>query len=241
MTQATDLGADAIFGGGALGLTVALRLAQQGRRVVVFERESLPGGLAAGFEIETGMWLEKFYHHLFRTDRTATALINELGLGPSLEWHRPTTATLFDNRRWQLDSMASLLRFGPLTARDRVRMGAGLAFLRALPRPALLEGHRAADWIPQVMGEPAYRKVWGPLLRGKFGEAASQIGMPWFWARIHDRTAELGYLNGGFQRLYQSLAGGIEGEGGDLRFGTTVTSIKPGIRRNRRDLVTRRR
>ena len=59
----------AVLGGGALGLTLAYRLAQGGERVVVFEREPEAGGLAAGFRVgENGPWLEKFYHHLFRTD-----------------------------------------------------------------------------------------------------------------------------------------------------------------------------
>lgn len=221
-----DAGSDAVLGAGAVGLTVALRLTQQGRRVVVYEREPLPGGLAAGFEIEPGVWLEKFYHHLFRTDRAARALIAELGLGPDLDWHRPTTATLRGNRRWQLDSAASLLRFAPLAPADRVRMGAGLAFLRALPSPAPLEGRSAARWIRGVMGAAAYRTVWGPLLEGKFGATADEIAMPWFWARVHDRTAQLGYLTGGFQRLYETLANRIRGSGGELRLGTTVEAVE---------------
>src|SRR5258706_13115218 len=36
----------AVLGGGVLGLTASLRLAQRGDRVTVFEREALPGGLA---------------------------------------------------------------------------------------------------------------------------------------------------------------------------------------------------
>ena len=30
--------------------------------------------------------------------------------------------------------------------------------------------------------------------------------MPWFWARVHDRTQSLGYLRGGFQQLYDRMA-----------------------------------
>ena len=64
------------------------------------------------------------------------------------------------------------------------------------------------------------------LLRGKFGDLADQIAMPWFWARVHDRTASLGYLRGGFQRLYDRLAERITQAGGDLRFGTEVREVR---------------
>ena len=62
------------------------------------------------------------------------------------------------------------------------------------------------DWTRRWMGPAAYETVWEPLLRGKFGDAAPEIAMPWFWARVHDRTQSLGYLRGGFQQLYDRMA-----------------------------------
>ena len=144
---------------------MALRLGQRGHRVTVVERESLPGGLAAGFEIEPGMWLEKFYHHLFRSDTRAVALITELGLADRLHWSQPVTATLRDGEFHQLDSPASLLRFSPLPMADRLRMGAALAALKAMPSARLLEGRTAATWLRRWMGPRAHAVVWEPLLR----------------------------------------------------------------------------
>ena len=216
----------AVLGAGALGLTVALRLAQHGDDVIVVEREPLPGGLAAGFEIEPGIWLDRFYHHLFVSDRHAIALINELGLGDELVWRRPLTVTLRDGKVHQLDSPASLLRFGPLPLIDRLRMGAWLAYLRNLSSAERLEGIAAADWVRRRMGDRAFDVVWGPLLRGKFGGLAEQIAMPWFWARVHDRTAQLGYLRGGFQTLYNRQAERITELGGEVRLGTEVREVR---------------
>jgi protoporphyrinogen oxidase len=194
----------------------------------VYEREPIPGGLAGGFHPgrEDGPWLEKFYHHLFQSDHQAIALIEELGLGADLSWHRPRTVVLHGGRLHQLDSPLSLLRFRPLPVLDRMRMGLALAYLKALGTPRRLEGARAAPWIRGQMGDRAADVVWDPLLRAKFGGAAETIGLPWFWARVHDRTTRLGYLGGGFQRLYNALADSITRGGGELRLGHDVTSIE---------------
>ena len=165
----------AVLGAGALGLTVAYRLAQRGDDVVVLEREPIPGGLAAGFEVEPGIWLEKFYHHLFRGDRHAIGLINELGLGDG-----PGLAPAADGHpARRRGPPARLADVAPaLLTRSRSRIGSGWA--RPSPTcgrsraPSGLEGQTAAGWIRRRMGAAAYGVVWGPLLRGKFGELAER-------------------------------------------------------------------
>ncbi|MBF6591654.1 MAG: FAD-dependent oxidoreductase, partial [Ktedonobacterales bacterium] len=72
-----------------------------------------------------------------------------------------------------------------------------------------------------------YDAVWGPLFTGKFGAVADEIALPWFWARIHDRTAQLGYVRGGFQRFYNRLAARVEKLGGNIRLSTQVRGVEP--------------
>ena len=121
----------AILGGGALGLMAAYRLAQAGQSVIVFEKEPIAGGLAAGFQVEDGsdVWLEKFYHHLFRSDTTAIRIIEELGLGDRLEWQRPRTVSLVGGEIHQLDSPITLLRFKPWRFDERLRAAAVMSYL----------------------------------------------------------------------------------------------------------------
>lgn len=215
----------AILGGGALGLMAAYRLAQAGQAVMVFEREPLAGGLAAGFRIDD-LWLEKFYHHLFRTDKTAIRLIEELGLGKRLEWIRPRTVSLIGGEIHQLDSPLTLLQFKPWRLDERLRVAAIMVFLK-LAHPSWLEGRTADAWLRRWMGRRPYEMLFEPLFIAKFGALYDQIALPWFWARFHDRTTRLGYLKGGFQQLYERLVERISALGGKVLLGTSVERVEP--------------
>jgi protoporphyrinogen oxidase len=215
-----------LIGAGALGLTVALRLAERGHDVTVLERDPVPGGLAGSFEVAPGIWLEKFYHHLFQTDRFAVGLIEELGLGDALRWHKPTTTVFVGDRTYPLDSAPAVLAFSPLSVANRLRLAAGVGYLRVLPSARSLEQQTAGRWMRRVMGRSAYETVWEPLLRGKFGAAADEVSMAWLWARIHCRTAALGYLHGGFHQLYLALSRRVNELGGTIVHGAAASSIR---------------
>ena len=220
----------AILGGGALGLTLAYRLAAAGERVVVYEREEQAGGLAAGFRVggETGPWLEKFYHHIFRSDTAALALIRELGLEQKLYWGEPISSILSGGRPYRLEGkVSSILSIAALPLLDRLRLGAVGAYLKLLPSPDALTTQTAAQWLSRWMGPRAYAFAWEPLLRGKFLDHADEIAMPWLWARIHYRSNALGYVRGGFQQIYEALSAAIVAHGGAVRLGTMVRHVQP--------------
>ncbi|MCC6175231.1 MAG: NAD(P)/FAD-dependent oxidoreductase [Chloroflexi bacterium] len=215
----------AVIGAGILGLAGARRLVQGGARVTVFEREPLPGGLVVGFKIGQS-WLERYYHHLFRSDRRTIGLIDEVGLGGRMVWGRPPTAILRRGQIRRLDGPLEVLRFTPLSFPARLRLGMGVAALKAIPNPEWLEGQTAARWLQRWMGREVYEGVWKPQLIGKFGREADQIAMPWMWARIHDRTPQLGYLRGGFQQFYEALTADVERHGATLRLSCPVEAIE---------------
>jgi protoporphyrinogen oxidase len=215
----------AILGGGALGLYTAYRLANAGHAVMVFEQETTAGGLASGFRVGDN-WLEKFYHHLFKTDTTAIKLISELGLGDRLEWSHPRTVCLINGKFQQLDSPMTLLKFAPLRIDERLRV-AGVGALLKLTGSGPYEGKTAEAWLRRWMGKRAYDMVFAPLFGAKFGALRDQIALPWFWARFHDRTTYLGYLRGGFQLLYERLVERISVAGGKVLLGTRVESAQP--------------
>jgi len=155
------------------------------------------------------------YHHLFRTDKTAINTIKELGLGDRLTWSHPRTVTLTGGQIHQLDSPFNLLLFPPLRIDERLRVFAVLAILK-LTNAKPFEGKTADAWLRRWMGQRPYQMLFEPLFEGKFGALREQIAMPWFWARVHDRTTYLGYLRGGFQLVYERLVEKITGAGGKV-------------------------
>jgi protoporphyrinogen oxidase len=214
-----------VIGAGILGLTAALRFVQAGHHVTVIEREDRVGGLVASFEIG-GRPLERFYHHLFRSDMDVRELIREVGLEDRMVWPRPNTSSFYGGEFHRLDSVTSVLGFKPIPLVDRLRLGLGIAYLKAEGNYHRLEGTTAAAWIRRWMGPEVYRVVWGPLLRAKFGDFAERVALPWFWSRLHLRSQRLGYLRGGFYQLYERLAKILEERGAKVLLSTEVRSIR---------------
>jgi protoporphyrinogen oxidase len=192
--------------------------------VTVIEREPRLGGLAVGFRVGESD-LEKFYHHIFRTDTTIIRLIGEVGLAGRLQWLRPDTSVLWQGRMASLDSPGDVLRFPFLPPLDRLRLAAGLAALKAVPNERPFAGQTAVAWLRRVMGPRVYAVLWEPLLRGKFGARADEIAMSWFWSRVHERTPSLGYLRGGFQQFYEALGERLRALGAEVRTETPAAAL----------------
>ena len=215
-----------VLGGGVLGLAAAYELTKRGHAVTVLEAGDRPGGLAASFEIEPGIWLEKFYHHLFRTDRSIQALIAQLGLADRLHWHRPESSIEIDGAVHRFDSPGALIGLRCLPLVDRLRLGAVLAILKLVRTSRPFDGVTARTWLTRFAGRRAYAAIWEPLLTGKFGARAGDVTMAWLWARVHDRTPELGYVDGGFQTFYRELARQIEERGGEIVTSFRVATVE---------------
>ena len=81
-----------IVGGGVLGMTLALRLRDQGHDVSIIEGAAAPGGLASSQTIGGYTW-DRFYHVILASDSHLRALLDELGFGDRLRW--ATTKTGF--------------------------------------------------------------------------------------------------------------------------------------------------
>jgi len=224
----------AVIGAGVAGLVAAHRMGAAGHEVDVYERWPGLGGQAATIDVGGGHLLERYYHHLFTTDRHIAALYDELGL--EIEWRPSSVAMFARGRQWPFTTPGDLLRFGPLPPLSRVRMGAAVVALQRLANDrAPYERVTARAWIEKWMGKAAYREVWGPMLRGKFGARADEIAMVWLWNKLRLRRGDdareekLGYPSGSWEPLLQALQRSIEGHGGRVLIDRPAVRIEPGF------------
>lgn len=215
----------AIIGAGFTGLSAAYELTSRGHSVTVYESDDKPGGLAVGFQKKGWKWsIEKHYHHWFTNDHHILHLAHRLKHEVIVK--RPKTSVYVDGNVFQMDSAANVLSFPLLDLTNRLRMGLTLGLLRINPFWQLLEGFRASDVLPRLMGEKAYDLLWKPLLFGKFGTAMDEVSLAWFWARIVKRTPSLAYPVGGFLAFAQNLQRQIENHRGSFMYNARVTRIE---------------
>lgn len=215
----------AIIGAGFTGLAAGLKLLEKGHKIVVFEKDALPGGLAQGFKGKGWQWpLERHYHHIFASDGDIIKFAKKVGV--KIEFKRPTTSTFFQDSIYQIDNPASLLQFSKLDFLSRIRVGLVILFLKLNPFWNPLESLSAKNFLTKTMGKGAWRILWRPLFEKKFGRAANQVPASWFWARIKKRSSKLGYPLGGFQFLADQAAKKIAKKGGKIFYQTSILKIQ---------------
>ncbi|MFI1027858.1 NAD(P)/FAD-dependent oxidoreductase [Streptomyces sp. NPDC020951] len=214
-----------VIGAGATGLTAAYDAVKQGHAVTVLEAADELGGLAASIPVG-GVPLERYYHHIFRSDRQMIELIEELGLGGDLRFHKTTTGVYRGGRMHPFSTPLEMLTSPLYGLPAGIRFGLSSAWLKVVRDGEKFNDRTALGWVRKWAGRRATEAVWEPLLRGKFGDRADQVSMAWLWARVHCRTFELGYLDGGFERVYATLRDRIAERGGKVEFGKRMETIR---------------
>ena len=221
-----------VIGAGAAGLAAGYDLANAGHLVTVFEAAPFVGGQASTIEVGGGR-LERGYHHLFTNDHAIIELIEEIGMSDELKWFPSRVGTYASGRTYRTTTPLDLLRFGALPLYERIKLGLFALRLQRLGDWRSLESFTADEWLRDRLGGKAYEVVWNPLLRGKFGDYYSQVGMPWFWSKIQTRFASrrsvggelLGYPIGSFDSVFEEVARRIGQAGGKVLIETPVERV----------------
>lgn len=212
-----------IIGGGYTGLTAALRLAQAGHDVTVWERGAF-GGQAATIPLGDTR-IEIFYHHLFQSDVNIQNLVKELGIDDQLIWLQSDVSYFADGRILPLNGAVDLLKLNHIPIWDRIRVGLVTLWLQRQKNWKQYEGITAHEWLTRALGKNAYEKTLGAQLKAKFGRYYDRVSMVWFWGKIWLRTTsrknplekeKLGYFKGSFQVVADALVAACRDAGVNL-------------------------
>ncbi|MFB6080568.1 MAG: NAD(P)/FAD-dependent oxidoreductase [Haloferacaceae archaeon] len=227
-----------VVGGGIAGLAAAHRLRQLGHDVRVFEAGDDLGGLAATYET-AGDPIEKFYHHLSRSEETIVDLADDLGLAADVEWRIGENAYYVDGVVHPLDTPWEILAYPHMSLYDKFRLTmltqgidvrGGVPTFDTYDRLEAFEDVPVEEFVVEHTTRGVYEEFVEPLLDGKFGDRKEDVSAAWFLGRVKFRGERdvlrgeiLGYLQGGFGRLLDALVGAVGRE--RIETGTRVTDV----------------
>lgn len=200
-----------IIGGGFLGMTLAHRLAQQGKHVTLFEGAAQLGGLASAWHLGDVVW-DRHYHVTLMSDTCLRSLLAELGLEKELQWIETRTGFYTDGKLYSMSNTVEFLRFPPLRFLNKLRLGGTIFYASRIKDWKRLESISVTKWLKRWSGQQTLEKIWLPLLRAKLGENYKKASAAFIWAIIARMYAArrtglkkemFGYVPGGYARVLE--------------------------------------
>ena len=222
-----------VVGGGLLGMTLAMRLRQDGCRVTLIEGAGAPGGLVAPQTIGGYRW-DKFYHVILLSDANLRALLDDLGLDEKIQWRTTRTGFYVDGSLYSLSSSLEFLTFPPLSLVDKVRLAYTIWYAAHLENWRPLEGIPVIEWLRRLSGARVVERIWRPLLKSKLGENYRLASAAFIWAIIARLYAArrsglkremFGYVEGGYEQVLARLRQRIDELGIAVRCGKPVARV----------------
>ena len=223
-----------IIGGGFLGMTLAHRLAQNGRRVTLFEGADHLGGLAGAWRLGNVIW-DRHYHVTLLSDHYLRALLEELGLERDIEWVQTRTGFYTDQTLYSMSNTLEFLKFPPLNLIHKLRLGATIFYASQIKDWKRLEKFPVADWLRRWSGDHTFEKIWLPLLRAKLGDLYKIASAAFIWAIIARMYAArrsglkkemFGYVPGGYARILERFVDVLSQEHVCLELNHAATRVE---------------
>lgn len=172
-----------IIGAGLAGLSAAVRLAEAGHRVALYEAGPQAGGRCRSYYDDTlGRRIDNGNHLLLSGNRSALGYLKTIGAADSLAGPAEARFPFIDlgtGERWTVAPGEGRIPWWLLDPARRVAgtrlrdYWGGLRFARA----------RAADTVEALVGRPAllYRRFWEPLAVAALNTAASEGAAALLW------------------------------------------------------------
>ena len=224
----------AVVGAGMLGLMTALRLAQAGREVIVYEAEANAGGLTGTATFGGYQW-DRFYHVVLLSDLHTRGLLKELGLEHRLRFGTSRTGFYTDDKLHGMSNAWEFLKFEPLSLIDKTRLAMTISMAGRIRRPERLEKILAIDWLTRWSGKRVVEKIWKPLLKSKLGDNYRHASAAFIWAIIARLYAarrsglkreQFGVIDGGYAIVVHALLRRLDELGVAVRTGTPIKTVR---------------
>jgi protoporphyrinogen oxidase len=227
-----------VVGGGMLGLTLALRLRDQGHAVTVLERAPQVGGLASAWSIPTpdgDVTWDRHYHVTLRSDAALRSVLARLGLEEGMEWVETKTGYYAGGRLSPVSDVADFLRLPGLPLTAKARLGLTIEAGARTRRWERLEEESVEQWLTRWSGRATFQRFWLPLLRAKLGESWRDANAAFIWATIQRLYAArrsglkkemFGYVPGGYARILERFARVLADDGVEIRCSATVARVE---------------
>jgi len=187
----------AIVGAGPAGLTAAWELARLGRRAVLFERDTLVGGISQTVEYN-GYRFDLGGHRFFTKVAEVQQVWKEVLGEDFLE--RPRLSRIYYNKRffdYPLKPLNALLGLGPLEA---LRIGASFARARFFPHR---EERNLEQWVSNRFGRRLFEIFFKTYTEKVWGMKCTEISADWAAQRIQNLDLRRAVVSALFERRGQ--------------------------------------
>jgi protoporphyrinogen oxidase len=165
MKKQTDWG---IIGGGIMGMTLALRLVEQGHKVTIYESAGEAGGLASAWQMNDIVW-DRFYHVILMSDLNTRKVLKEIGLENELNWVETKTGFYSDGKLYSMSNLIEFFKFPPINLIDKFRLGLTIFVASRIKNWKAMEKIHVKDGLPNGRAKRVFNKIWLPLLKAKLG------------------------------------------------------------------------
>ncbi len=223
-----------IIGGGMLGMTLALRLAQEGHKVTIYEVTEKVGGLTSSCKLGDVVW-DKYYHVILMSDLNTRKILQEIGLENEMQWVETKTGFYSGGKLYSMSNIIEFFKFPPINFFDKFRLGLTIFAASKIKNWQRLENIFVADWLTRWSGKRVFEKIWLPLLKAKLGENYKNTSAAFIWTTIQRMYAArksglkkemFGYMAGGYEKINHHFAEHLVKLGVSIKYNTKVNAVE---------------
>jgi len=224
----------AIIGGGMLGMTLALKLIQQGQKVTIYESAEKAGGLTSAWRMNDIVW-DRFYHVILMSDLNTRKILQEIGLENEINWVETKTGFYSEGKLHSMSNLIEFFKFPPINLIDKFRLGFTIFLASRIKDWKSMENILVEDWLTKWSGKRVFEKIWLPLLKAKLGDNYKNTSASFIWSTIQRMYAArrsglkkemFGYVKGGYENINTRFVNHLVDAGVEFKYNSMVSSIK---------------